>query len=74
MLGYYSGNLKAMGISQPSLLLVINQYAKTTLRWKLDVQGKEGLPPILKKTAGKMSLTKEMKAQLNLVAELPFKE
>lgn len=63
-----------MGLSQPSLLLVINQYAKTTLRWKLGVDGKEGLPPILKKTAGKMSLSREMKVQLNLVAELPFME
>jgi hypothetical protein len=74
MLGYYSSSLKTMGISQSSLLLVVNQYAKTTLRWKLDVEGKLGLPPILKKTAGKMSLSKETKEQLNLVPQLPFME
>ncbi|KIM29695.1 hypothetical protein M408DRAFT_328559 [Serendipita vermifera MAFF 305830] len=74
MLGYYSGNLKAMGLSQSSLTLIVNEYAKATLRWKLDVTGKEGLPPILRRTAGKMSLSTETKAQLNLVAQLPFTE
>jgi hypothetical protein len=72
MLGYYASNLKALGISQPSLLLIVNQYAKSTLRWKLDVEGKNGLPPIKKKTAGKMPLPKPLLQQLNLVNELPF--
>lgn len=75
MLGYYAGNLKALGISPSSLLLIVNQYAKSTLRWKLDVEDKNGLPPIKKKTAGKISLPKQLlQQQLNLVNELPFEE
>jgi hypothetical protein len=74
MLGYYAGNLKALGVSQSSLLLIVNQYAKSTLRWQLEVEGKNGLPPIKKKTAGKMPLPKQLLQQLNLVNELPFEE
>lgn len=75
MLGYYAGNLRAIGISQPSLLLVVNQYAKLTLRWQLNVEGKNGLPPITRKVVGKMPLQKPLLQQeLNLVHELPFGE
>lgn len=63
-------HLEAMGLSQSSLLLVVNQYAKKTLRWKLGVDGKLGLPPIVAKTI--KNLPNELKDQLNLVDKSPF--
>ena len=65
--GYVCGRyLKALGVSQESLLLIVNQYAKSTLRWQLSVEGKNGLPPIKRKTAGKMPLPKSLLQGLNL--------
>ncbi|KAG8851087.1 hypothetical protein FRB91_008483 [Serendipita sp. 411] len=72
MLGYYASSMSRMGLSPSSLLLIINQHAKSTLRWKLEVEGIAGLPPIMKKTAGKMPIPKALAQQnLNLVQTLP---
>lgn len=64
--------LRSMGLSAPSLILLVNMYAKSVLRWQLDVEGKEGLPPITRKVVGKMNLDKGVLKDLNLVARLPW--
>ncbi|KAG8807221.1 hypothetical protein FRC17_004590 [Serendipita sp. 399] len=72
MLGYYASNTNKMGISPSSLLVILNQYAKSTLRWKLDMAGTAGLPPIMKKTIGKMPIPRDIaQRELNLVQFLP---
>ncbi|PVF96570.1 DEAD-domain-containing protein [Serendipita vermifera] len=67
MLSYYLNKLKAMGLSVGSLVLLVNRYAKDTLRWQLEVQGKTGLPPIKKKVAKRMKLPRSVQGDLNLV-------
>jgi hypothetical protein len=48
----------------------MNRYAKDTLRWRLDIKGKLGLPPIKKKVAEKMQLPRAAERELNLVERL----
>lgn len=67
MLSYYAQKQSVMGLSAESVLLVVNQYAKKTLRWKLGVEGRDGLPPVSAKAAAMINLPASLKqCELNI--------